>query len=558
MRFEYFQKKPVTLLVICFMLTALFTPTSLLSIANAQDKATGNANAESEAGPPNLAELSQTAVFNLEKFEIAPATWGVLYKRGKLERSTTVTVDGAFKRIDFYETTEGVKKRACRLYSRDGVWYIHGFGRKVKTFPYGFTFPDPIWDMLMQRTMPQPVPPQIPGKYMGTKEGVAYYKLPLPKETMVQIGRMIKRAETMLKYEKDRFKRSDWQKKIRQMNAAVYQGMIIRVDLNTGFLLDFGDLATSTQLQNFKWLSKVDRDTFLVTNETWSDDTADLSLGQPNDLAVITHAPAWTPTTTNVPSNVVLINIRTNQFRKLPFPSPSLFAIGFANKRSDVILGTITPRGMLLFKLNLKSGKSQMLGDGKMEPGMITSAEVSPDGTKVALSLKATPSSTSTMVYTININTGHSKLIGNVTSADAVTWTPSGDGVVMMKVKRNSKGTVTSSQIISLSTTGQQRILRDGLNPVVIRKLNKIMFVATKDGKPAWFLCDLNGKNEKPIGSDGLSNLLAPAPSPDGMSVIMMQPQKEAAPSMYVVNLQTGQRRRLNLPTGAWSYPAWR
>lgn len=514
---------------------------------------------------PDLRKMNDLAQFTLEKLEIAPAQWSVTHQyRGKL-RGADVAKDGDMIRYNLF-TLEGENKTtAIQIIARDGFWYVQEGTERSKFLPWQAVFDDAGWYDTLSRVMPDGVPDPLnpPGEFIDSRGGVAVYRAPIPYEAQQRIQRQIARMEAIKEVDEERAREQGLGRKAQDLRQLLTEGVPVRLDTSTGLLLDYGPGEDRNQLMAFAFVAGFDERMFKVSDRNWTDRTGELAVGDLGDLAMFSYlpkAPTDTEAAAAMQPMLVVAHMRTRRFRRVPVPFTNTSGICFLGDRSKVaiVVMDMATRSALPYQVDLETGKHQRLGDNLLTGGLITSAEPSPDGTKIALTHKQTNLSTFSQVYVIDVDTRKAKAIGEPITVEHISWLPDNDGFVYMEPRYSNDGRIRGVKLKKLDLEGRSSDLLEGaLYPVVLPKLRKIFFFGRGESSGEWRTCDLFGQNVVTVG-DGLANYRDPVPGPDGKSVMMMHYPEGQLPRPVIVDVTTGEPKPVDLGAGVWGTPVWR
>lgn len=509
---------------------------------------------------PNLADMAQRGAFNVTKLEIGHATWSAVFRHEDTVRGAEVTVSGGMRRYQLFTKKDETREPYALVIMRDGKWYVSALGRNVQCLPYQYLFPDPSWYETIERAWPHAVnAAQPPGRFIQTQDGIAFYQAPLTVEVQRQLQKIIEKIEAIEKVDPDRARAEGYYRRKQEIQNMLASGVPVRADPETGFLLDYGDPNNRARLEGFQWLRGPDQASFQVSATQWADETDDLAPHDPHDLAMFAHAGDWSAEKPHIKPTAVVVNVKTRRMRRAPVPNAYSTPLGFTQNRKAVIVAAYTPDGLFPFEAHLTTGKVRRLGENIMDRGYMTSAEVSPDQQKVAVTFQGALGSTISRVLLIDLESGHASQIGSPGSIVMISWMPDSNGLIAMDVRRSNSGRVINSDLVQLKLDGESLKLRTGSLPVVLSDLRKILYADTQGGQAAWYLCDLDGFNEYLVADTGLPGLGSPVPGPDGRSVIMMKQDEQAKTIVpVVVSLPSGEVFELKLGGGLWTNPAWK
>jgi hypothetical protein len=338
----------------------------------------------------------------------------------------------------------------------------------------------------------------------------------------------------------------------------VDEGILHRVELASGLIVEMAPQNIQMKIQNLRWLEKTPMQDLAVDDKKFEDVSDDPTAGADlNELVMMGHDPTWKPGRPSGDPDGRFLNLRTGQVRRIGFEgAASVGGCFLKDRRFAVISGVDTMQGTwALCRIDLKTGENVRLGGEPLASGMSMFPVISPDGKTLAVLHKgAGEKLLESRVYLVDPQDGSAdaKPLGEPMDTAFLNWLPDGKGLIL--VQRESKGMdkVPDSTIVRMDLAGKVVPLRKGRGPVVVGE--RILF---EDEGRQWKTCDLSGKDEK-LFADGLTKYNFPAPSPDGKRILMMKFDPQTGPRPMVLEWGASEGKPATTMDGLWSMPAWR
>lgn len=345
------------------------------------------------------------------------------------------------------------------------------------------------------------------------------------------------------------------------MRDLLQNGTPTKVDTASGMVVQFGAADRRTELLNFRWLEKVNAEEFRVEGKNWEDFTDDPTEKDKSSLLMISHSGIWRPGMKSGDTDGRLVDLRTGQFRRIPFQGANSLPGCFLRDRSRVVIsGVDAVAGVMgLYEVNLKTGENRQLGGELLASGFTLMPTLSPDGQTLAVLHKgATGRILESQLCLVDLKTGAARPLGEQRDMAFPSWLPDGKGLILLDRESANPSDVSSATIETVARMdleGRITKIRQGSRPVLLNDGKTILFEDTKSR--TWNTCDLYGGNAK-LFAGGLLGYGFPSPAPDGKRIIMMRFRPGTAPVPMILPLGESKGEPAVKAQGLWADPTWR
>jgi Tol biopolymer transport system component len=438
------------------------------------------------------------------------------------------------------------------IIERDGFWYVDaGPNDRKKYRPYEAPLPIPSLYLYLARSELRFADAILAdAKFSSAEAGEAYYKVPLTEAQREFAKNHIKQFSKMIQDDPARFK-ARIGPALEQLQLALEEGMEVGVQVENGIISAFAENQSITRITEFAYLDKVEDKEFDVGTSKWEDQASDISQG---DLVMFIHNGAWVAGSPNRDSDAAIYDIKTGAVRRVPFRG-GLCAPGcFMKDRSKVVVSGMTPGGMALFEIDLKTGANRPIAHRTLVGGNVMGPVLSNDGKKLAaIQTGMTEQPLEFSLVVIDLATDQIQRIGKPRDQAFISWLPDDKGFIAIRRESKDMDSVSTDTIVRVDLDGKIVDVRKGSHPLLLRDGRTILF---EDDK-VWKTCDLEGKNES-IFVDGLKGHGFPTPAPDGKRILFIRFKQGDAPRPMVVRIDEKKIEPLHQLPGLWSAPEWR
>jgi hypothetical protein len=345
---------------------------------------------------------------------------------------------------------------------------------------------------------------------------------------------------------------------IDQSRQLLAKGIALKIDTQSGLIVQYGAPQRQTAITNFRWLERINPAEFAVERGTWEDFTDDPTRGDRDELLMIAHNALWRPGMKSPDTDGRLLEIKTGRVRRIPFQGAVSEPGCFLKGRDAVVVCGLDPEGGVLglYEVNLSTGANRPLGGPVLASGFTLFPQLSPDGkTLVAIHSDGDAGVLRKQACLVDLETGKATLIGAPRDLGPTAWMP--DGQALLTIDREDAGPSkpTVNTICRMDLEGRLTRLREGNNAVILGAAKRILFDDASDRM--WKTCDYSGKDVT-VFAGGLKGHAFPAPAPDGKRLLLMRFEsgKAPAPMIYTIG-ETKGTAATSLP-GLWAHPAWR
>jgi len=447
------------------------------------------------------------------------------------------------------------------LIERDGAWYVSESGSFGKYRPFEVPLNAQIEYLCLAVSRPFLVTDVLgwpDAALEGMDGGVAGFRVPVSagvqaqlRGVLAQLGELMKRDPAVLKDEAMR-------SKLAEVRDKLERGVPLRVEAATGMVVEYERANLSVTVRNFRWLDAAPAKEFDTAGREWKDFTSDPTKGvDPNDLAMIAHCGGWRPGMKDYSLDGRIINVRTGEFRRIPFAGPVVLPGCFTSDRTAVVVtGADIHTGAIgIYEVNLSTGRNRRLGGALLEGGTALMPALSPDGKALAvLHRGGTEYPLDVQVCLVDLPTGETRKLGKPLDTAFLNWLPDSSGLILLARERGEWNKPPPCNIARMNLNGEVKVLRKGDHPVIPPGGKTILF---RDEDLLWKTCDLAGQNVAPFAG-GMKNHSFPSPGPDGRRILWMRYGSADGPEPVVVEIGAQTDEPITKVKGLWTMPAWR
>jgi hypothetical protein len=469
------------------------------------------------------------------------------------------------------------REEVLRMIVREGTWYVTDAGgrRRSKWRPYEMPTDSVLFYTMLAGSTPAYVDQDSLdslGRPRRSDGKIATFTVPLDDTAAIGVRANLASLHEFLVRNPGSPLAAQVRAQAAQISQLVNEGIPTRVDLGTGQIIDLGSDKFRTHLTSPTLLKEVDESEFAIDNVRWDDHTSDPLAGDLNDLLMIGHFPGYQPSMKEFELDGRLMDVRTGQFRRIPFQGPMCMAGCFTKDRRAVIVSGMAPNGALRpYYVNLANGENRALGGRLFDSGFAIGATLSPDGQRIAVIHRGAAGMTMELrLFLIDIATGDATPVGEPRDLGMPQWMPDGKNLLVVnrqppaapKAEVDAATTKPATEpalvpMLSLMDfNGRLTPLRKGINPVILPIHKQIMYQDIDD--QLWHVCDLSGQNDKLYG-DGFKGFRFPVPAPDEQRLLIMKQEQDSQvgiPGVFPFGETTG--HMLTTVPGLWGIAAWR
>jgi hypothetical protein len=449
----------------------------------------------------------------------------------------------------------GQSEEFVRVVERDGVWYVKDERGHGKYRPYEYPGENSLLYLCLVRSAPAFLTAgarSALGTVTSTERESATFSAPLHEAVENQVKNLIAQMEQLASAQTPV---PEAVAAVAQMKSFLARGIITSVDLSNGLITENRSFKLPTATHDFRFLDRVDSAEFAVPGN-WDDNTADPTLGDTNDLLMISHYPGFVPGMKNPDVDGVLFNLKTGKFRRLPYRGSVSMPGCFLPGRTRVVVSGVDITGgpTRPYILDLKTGENQPLGGALLDRGMCIFESLSPDAKHLACGrLGANKDMLKSDVVVIDLASGDARFIGKPMDVGAVYWTPDGRLLLLRRETRDMNG-FSKCFVSIMDLDGNVTDLRRGDQVTPLADNRRILF--EDEQTRLWHTCDYQGLNDSLFG-DGLAHYGFPSPAPDGKRILMIHFIEGGTPIPTVIPIDQSSGTPLTEEPGLWTMPRW-
>lgn len=457
-------------------------------------------------------------------------------------------------------TTGDVSREVYQIIERDGLQYVKQFGKPLGKFrPYEAPLCSPSYQFYIELAEPLFVSEQMLREAMfeGTSGSVIRFRVQVPETTATQLRNMVQSIEQMHKRasaEPGYYPDLKAQKRLTLLKELLEKGKPVDIDTSLGIVRRMLTPAMYTATLEEPRFEAISPDSLRTTGIDWEDHSGDPTDDvDPNDLVMIGNDGVWQPGRPPGDTECRLMNVRTGQFRRVPFKGTQCIPACFLKGRNSVVvLGMESLKGTVLglFEVNLRTGENRRLGGELLKDRFCFGAALSPDGRSLAVI-----TSTGTLaseVCLVDPSTNDAHILGQCHSM-SLSWTPDGTQLILDDLVDHGPGRKPRVVVCRMDLHGKLSIIGDGHGSCLLGDGKTILF---QNGDDIWHTCDLGGRNVVPY-AQGMPAAKHPALSPDGRRILWMCPERgRLVPRISEVG--SSRLSSITNASGYWDRPQWR
>ncbi len=509
---------------------------------------------------PDVKQIASAGRQTVARLNSEAASWTTVIELPGGEAHVGITYTPTMRHIVVAFHGNGNVEEIVRIVERDGMWYVLHNKMRAKFRPFEAPLVFPVLNTLIARSelMFFVDDEQAMRTFVGLEEDVAIYKTELPEPMKRQLHQSLENLSQVEKSDPDAFNEKAKLAR-KQIQQILEDHLEQRVNLKTGIVEQLGILGKRAWVKDFQWLRQLDRNLFDIRQQEWVDQSGNLieQSESPDDVIMISHVPSWRPGQNPGDADLLLVDIKTSQRRRVPYSLGSASTNCFSQDRKRAyVAGQIPGEGSIcIFEIDLISGLHRRLGSPKLQSGVTMFPALSPNGQYLAVVQMAPDSGPlDVQVHFIDIASGKSKPVGKPFDTAFLSWLPRGDGVVLITRAYENLKDPSIDTICRMDFRGTLTPIRKGESPLVLLPRSRILF--RDQDTQQWNTCDLQGKNVTMVG-DGLKKFGTPTASPDGNRLMMMDFAGPQGPQLHIVDIATGTATPLSVGPGHWSRPSW-
>ncbi len=519
-----------------------------------------------EAGKkPDLNQLREVVSRSQTKLAKTTASWTMVFETSSgIEAHVKVNSTPMMLRYVVSAFLKGKEESWIDIIYRDGAWYVFDGQQSAKYRPYEAPTDIPSIYMFLEQAMPGFTDMEFldsKGTFEVIEENVAKYRVPISDAPKQQVETSLQQINNLLKKAAEENSLSaSIQGALntkRTLEDLLHQGIPIKVDLETGFVVQSGIVGKRVWLRDFHWDKKFDSTVFNVDNRQWIDHTKMMEAANPTDIIMIKHFGVWRPGQPSGDMETKLWNYKTGEIRRVPYTGCQCTPLCFSQDRKRVYVGglILDTVSMGLYEINLENLTQRQLGLPFLNRGFIMFGALSPDSKTLAVTQIGTNENPLfQQVVLVNLESGKTTLLGEPLDCAYLSWLPDGAGLILVSRKTRHLDQIPDSTVCRMDLKGNLTTLLKGDLPVALTPRPLILFLGENR---LWMTCDLVGKEVKSL-LEGLKGFNFPTPSPDGNQLIMMKFGGDKGPQPHLVDLISGKIIPLSVKPGLWAFPTWR
>ncbi len=509
--------------------------------------------------PPDLEEVAAKGRQTVARLATQPAGWRLRFEvPGPVDIVLEVVQAAEMRRTAISFQAGERTQPFAEIIERDGLWYVRSAEGNFKYRPYEAPLSVPSLYIFLPHREPSVLieGDKSLGRFVRLNDVVATYSIPLPeakREALQAARRDLQRAKVAGAVEDPRA-----QQNLADIDQLLETGREVQIDTQTAIFVAGGTPRYQFYLEEFQWFEKLAASTFAIDDTQWTDRSGSLlRSGDTGSDIVISHQPRWKPGQEAGDMDVLLLNLRSGETRRLPYALGEVASGCFsADRQRCYIAGSVPVEGTIgIFEIDLMTGNHRRLGGAELQTGITMFPTLAPNGRRLAvLRQEPTAGPLKSRVHIVDIPTGKSLPIGEAHDLAHLSWLPDGRGIILVSREMVALDQPSVSTICRLGADGTLTPLRKGDSPIVLGSKKRILF---QDEDDLWKTCELDGGDVRIVGN-GLPQHGFPAPSPDDKRAIFMKFGEAAGPRPHLVNLETGQSQPLDIGPGLWAKPVWK
>lgn len=509
--------------------------------------------------PVTVEQLIKAGQATLQALDSGQAqmSWTTRITTNQLTVEVTNTVDGAQRYSHMVmQQARGGTQDLSTIIQKDGRWYVNEMGFPMGVYrPYEPPLTFPLSYIYLSKAHLQVLANNPDATVESVAGDVVNVRVPLGADAKALIQSSI---DSMQKYVIEASQKpvaKIYQEKVDRLKQSMNEGQLVKVDLNSGVILNDTSGAYQCNVASLSTHADIDQSLFDTSNTRWDDFTSDpTAVPDLDNLLMISSAPLATAQNVLLYENLhelCLANIQTGQVRHLPFSGGSASSGCFSRDRKKVYLGGMTTTSMGVFEVNLSTGENRRIAAADLPEGLFIMPALSHDGNQLTVLHMQAPFEV--QVYLVDLKANTARKLGEPMNTYFLAWLDNDQGLILVSRKLVSMDEPTEDSVARMDLDGKVTVLTKGRQPQLIPGKNRILF----EQDDLWNTCDLEGKNIE-LYADGMKGFGAPAISPDGSRIIWMQFAEGKLPQPVIQAYGKPTVRELDLGDGLWAYPAWK
>ncbi|MHC2069509.1 TolB-like translocation protein [Bremerella sp. T1] len=534
------------------MLRALLTATVLSLIG----LTAGSLKAQEE---PRQEDLLAAVERTSQHIERRPIRWEIAFElpSGK-EILVEVLVKGGQRRTRCFLGMGAGRLILLEVIEKDGYWYVTEENTRYKCWPYEAAFKMPALYTFMARGELQ--------LYNGDEEAIghfermegeaAVYRVPLAGEARSTVSAAYSQLLQVMAVSP--VPNIELEEKLKTYREFIDKGSEIRINTRTGVIEKAGAINQIFRVTAFQKLRIVHPDTFKVDRQTWEDRTGSVA-GEEydwSDVILIASNPSWKPGSEKGDLETIMLNRKTGISRRVPFAYGAIIDACFSpDHRYCYVTGWIPYEGTIgVFAVDLETHEHFRLGSEPLLTGMNLVAEVSPDDSFLAVvQIEYEAGPLQFRLHLVDTESGDSIKIGDTHDMGSVNWLPESNGFILAIRENDGLLETKATRICHMDLDGKLTELCQGSEPRLLGKSRRILFKG-EDG--SWYTCNMQGEDRQIVG-DGLKGFGSPSANNPADNVLMTKFDDTDGPRPYLVDINSGEAKAVDVGAGFWSQPRW-
>ena len=255
----------------------------------------------------------------------------------------TNIIDGAKKVKSICLIQDGAETELFTIIEQKGVWYVRDQGNPLGKYrPYEAPLSFPNAYLLLDAGDIHTLTKETVAQVQSVKGNVAFLRMETPPRLRNQIQSNIDAIQDVINKLENKSTIEKCKKQIAQLKQAMENGHQISVDVDTGVILKHETMVMESKVIFFVPRSLDDNQDFDIDSIKCRDLTHDPTKEKDlNNLLMISNSPLANSNNVNQlkdSMDVRLLNIRTNEIRRIPFRGPALLAGCFSRNRKKVYI----------------------------------------------------------------------------------------------------------------------------------------------------------------------------------------------------------------------------
>ena len=508
----------------------------------------------------DLMKVLEATTVTRQRMQREAAQWEMKYDVGNGPVIKVVVLQNSEASLFELNAITGTRSsRIATILRRADAWYVDDGFSKRKYRPYEACLPLPTGIFFMGLAELQLIDNDLTENRMRVERIQGNHlvvRLPLEdaqeQNVRMAINKMNELRATLVDAGKDVPKA---QEMLDSLNDVLTNGRRVSVNRTTGQILETGIPPRKMVFSPLVWLGDA-KPPGLEPAGKWEDHTSPFSPDDLKDLVQISHNRMWRPGQATGDSDLMLVNLRTLEIRRAPFPFGVALTGCFSPDRSRIYVTGLDPAsaGLALFAIELASGECQRVGDEVLNRGNWFNPVVSRSEDALAVAQIGAGEGLKSQIHVIDLTSGQSRPVGPPMDLAMLNWHPQGNSLICM-VREPGPGNSEIPFICKVTLDGKVTKLCRGRFPEVLPQEGRILFEHDDEARP-FKTCDLDGKDIQVFGN-GFKGFGFASASPDGR-LIMVKFSKTDGPQPCLIDMKSFEVKPLKLGPGMWSCPKWR